>query len=91
MAAFVFGSPPKASRDLTDAVIVNASEDPTVATVTKGLGWLRVASQWSVRFVAIADDDVLLDPVGLVRDLDRRPDGGTAPDLWGAIEFASCE
>ena len=83
-AAFVFGRPPARESELSDAVVVNASELPVVATIAKTFAWLRVASSWAVDFVATADDDVILDPRGLLRDC-----SSYYMDVWGTLEFVS--
>ena len=85
-AAFIFGQPPARAAELADSVIVNASEDPAVTTIAKTLGWYRIASRWqSLRFICVVDDDVVANPMGILRDLRRNPQA----QLWGALEFAS--
>ena len=64
--------------------MVNASELPAITTISKTLGWLRVASTWGFAFVATVDDDTILNPRGLLRDLYYYP-----CDIWGSFEIVS--
>ena len=86
-AAFIFGDPPTRTADLSDAVVVTASEHPTVTTIAKTLGWFRFAVRrhQSLRFIAVVDDDTLVNPMGMLRDLRHN----SQTHLWGAIEYAS--
>ena len=84
LGAFIFGRPPARADELSDAVVVNASETPMVTTISKTFAWLDVASSWAVAFVATADDDVILDPLGLLRDC-----RAYHSDIWATLEFVS--